>query len=1024
MSSVFDRLPEPLLRLANEVCNQFEIAWRQGRCPSIREFLESAPPELDRETLLSLLIPLDVDYRRLGDENPAESTYSEAFPDDVSLIQRIFATIDSEPLPSGEEPTQTAERLRTLTSGGTTARQFGDYELLDEIGVGGMGVVYKARQTSLDRLVALKMLHGAHHDRERFRMEAESAAGLTHPNIVSILESGEQQGRLFFSMQYIDGCNLKDYIDQHPVDADAAAEMMETIARAVHYAHQRGILHRDLKPANVIMDSNGQPHIADFGLAQRIERETELTVSGTILGTPGYMAPEQASGKVKNLTTAVDVYGLGAILYTVLTGDAPFTGDSSLEILRRVIDEPPTSPRVLRRDLDRDMETICLKCLEKSPELRYASADHLATDLSRYLAGQPVSARPVSAPERFWRWCRRNPLTSSLSAAVVILLLATTIVSVILALSQYGKNKLLRDVSDARSKEAKALQAASRTLDDLCVATGMMYAQSGRVGEGVLWLSEAAKLTKDDPAKLRAQLISCQSWLREHPLPIAATILDCGFNEVEQPGPKNEIHFRPNPSNSQRARQLLCKSGAEYFVWNYDQKGLWHLNGSFQQIACATWSPNGVWLVTGDDDGWVQFVDPDFRTVSHQIRLHDGIAHVNLSSNSALLAIASGNTVRIWNVAKKVFVGDELIHSGPVLRVLFNGAGDRLVALAAGSGLAKSVAHVYSVAGAKIGRLFDAPCQHLDNRDLWRPLWPMFVRQGTALMLREDTQYVKFLDSTSGEVLGTYNMPGAAYSRSLTADGTFTVTGSDNHVRVCKVEQSEADGAISLREAIRLEHPNRVFAASIHPDGIIASGGGDGSVRLWRAENALHGSGGAAQQTSLLAVLPHQSKLSQAVFSADGSLLATAQTDGLIRIWEIPEFQTKGYRVAPRHNKGGSFAKLVGRNHWMVSGMNQWTGNVYHATVHFNSADDDQAMTSARAPKPNGRYYHVLDAACSADMQQIATVHATFRRDGAAIQRVGKDAGSLRVWSFSDGSPLHEDALPMPSRTALRGIPP
>ncbi len=250
-----------------------------------------------------------------------------------------------------------------------------------------MGEIYKARQVSLNRIVALKLLIRDQGERERFRVEAEAIAAMAHPNIVAIYEIGEYDGQLFFTMQYVEGCNLREYVERQQVSSKTAAAIVETVARAIHYAHQRGILHRDLKPANILMDVDGQPHITDFGLAKNIARDTELTTSGTIMGTPGYMAPEQATGKVRNLTVATDVYGLGAILYALLTGEAPFTGDSTLEVIRQVSEQDPKPPRSVRPEVERDLETICLKCLEKKSEHRYATAEELANDLSRFVSG-------------------------------------------------------------------------------------------------------------------------------------------------------------------------------------------------------------------------------------------------------------------------------------------------------------------------------------------------------------------------------------------------------------------------------------------------------------------------------------------------------------------------------------------------------------------------------------------------------------------------------------------------------------
>jgi hypothetical protein len=284
-----------------------------------------------------------------------------------------------------------------------------------------MGIVYRARQVSLDRPVALKMILPNQLDDDavkRFRQEAESAANLDHSNIVQVYEVGMHEGQHFLSMRLIEGRSLKDELPRFRKDLRTTARLMATVARAVHHAHQRGVLHRDLKPHNILMDGDGQPHVTDFGLAKRVDAGREVTQTGAWAGTPEYMAPEQAAGEFKGLTTAADIYGLGAILYTLLTGHPPFRG-SYPSILRRITEHEPARPRALDPGVDADLETICLKCLEKDPGRRYPTAGALADDLDRWLRSEPITARPVSSWERARKWVRRKPAIAALSAAVL-----------------------------------------------------------------------------------------------------------------------------------------------------------------------------------------------------------------------------------------------------------------------------------------------------------------------------------------------------------------------------------------------------------------------------------------------------------------------------------------------------------------------------------------------------------------------------------------------------------------------------
>ncbi len=305
------------------------------------------------------------------------------------------------------------DRLRRIARDPAEAapRDFVEYELVRELGRGGMGVVFEARQRSLGRAVALKMQMAgplaSADDRRRFRNEAEAIAHLDHPRILPIHEVGEVDGRAYFTMKLVEGGSLADHLGDFAADPARTCRLLAPVARAIHHAHRRGVLHRDLKPSNILLDAANHPYVADFGLARRIEADAELTRSGALLGSPSYMAPEQTAGDKAAVTTATDVYGLGAILYALLTGRPPFRGFSPLETIEQVRDLPPDPPSRLNPRVDRDLETICLKALEKDPDRRYASAESMADDLERWLAGEPIAARAGGRLERLRRWCVR-----------------------------------------------------------------------------------------------------------------------------------------------------------------------------------------------------------------------------------------------------------------------------------------------------------------------------------------------------------------------------------------------------------------------------------------------------------------------------------------------------------------------------------------------------------------------------------------------------------------------------------------
>jgi WD40 repeat protein/tetratricopeptide (TPR) repeat protein len=397
----------------------------------------------------------------------------------------------------------------------------GPYEVLDELGKGGMGVVYRARHIHLNRVAALKMILGGarigpeHY--ERFRTEAEAVAKLDHPNIVRVYDVGEHQGSPYIALELIEGGSLAKKAAGKPQSAKYAAQTVESLCRAVHAAHQQNIIHRDLKPANVLLTLDGQPKVTDFGLAKdTAQAQSGLTNAGSILGTPSYMAPEQAAGRVMDIGPATDVYALGAILYELLTGRPPFRGETAIDTIRQVLDGEAVPPRALIHTVPKDLDTICLKALQKPPHRRYASAEAMAEDLRRHLDGEPILARPIGPVERLTKWVRRRPTTAALIGTGA---LAAVVVVALGIYSYVAVTKRAIEAENARQAAKAAMEEGVRRMVRLDVATGSRFLDDQDDLGSVLWFAEALRIEPDGPDRERMHRIRLAAVLARCPVP-------------------------------------------------------------------------------------------------------------------------------------------------------------------------------------------------------------------------------------------------------------------------------------------------------------------------------------------------------------------------------------------------------------------------------------------------------------------------------------------------------------------------
>jgi serine/threonine protein kinase len=524
-------------------------------------------PVHESETLLDLLVQWE-ELRQQG----KTATPEELCPDDARLQallrerlarrQRLHVALD---LPGGAEQEQVAKPAPLPVIDG--------YEIGELLGRGGMGLVFKARHKALKRDVALKIVvSGAHagpEERDRFRTEAEAAARLSHPGIVQIYDVGEQAGCPYLALEFVSGGSLADQLHGIPMPPRRAAQLLLDLARAVQHAHELGIVHRDLKPANVLMTDAGVAKIADFGLAKLLDVEEGRTRTGAVFGTPQYMAPEQAAGNIRAIGPATDSYALGAILYELLTGRPPFLGASTLETLDQVRAQDPASPQMLQPKVPRDLATICLKCLQKEPGKRYPTALALADDLARFLAGQPIRARPVSQAEKLWRWCRRKPLVAALLVSVTLLILFVA-VGTPLAAFWWREQR-----NEARRNEARAESALRQSYLNQA-ELGRSSKQVGQRFQGLELLRQAASIRRSPD--LRNAAIACLALTdlkiaRQWPLPSTGVADEAAFDSpLERYAYKADRLSHICVRSAADDRELVVLPGVDTFAGVFEMK--------------------------------------------------------------------------------------------------------------------------------------------------------------------------------------------------------------------------------------------------------------------------------------------------------------------------------------------------------------------------------------------------------------------------------------------------------------------
>ncbi len=649
----------------------------------------------------------------------------------------------------------------------------GEYQLLEEIARGGMGVVYRARQATLNREVALKVLPGGRFANEnfirRFRREAEALASLHHPNIVAIHEVGEYEGQLYFSMDLIAGCSLAECI-HNPFPVRKAAQLVQRIAEAMTSAHERRLLHRDLKPSNILLDDQGAPHITDFGLAKRSDDESDLTLTGEILGSPNYMAPEQADPRLGSASPASDVYSIGAILYHLLTGRPPFMADSIAQTLRLLAEGRPVSPRLLRRGLSRDLETICLKCLETNPALRYQSAKKLADELDRFQRNEPIRARPVGLVAKLVRWCRCKPALASTAGVVALLLLVLAIGSPI-ALFRIQRERELSEAARKREFASRLLaEAAERE------ARRQLYAALLQQAHASVHSGEVGQRLQALDAIRRAAAISNSLDLRREAI-AALTLPDLRLEHQWPAGPE----FTLRQLDPAFERVALCRgSGPVELRDTSDWRLLAHLSPSTNLPAYAAWwSRDRRFLAVKRDQSregdrgklevWEtarqQCVIPLLDIVKQAVSFHPRLPRLMFGQ--------AGGSVATWDLEKGLQVA-RLPLPGMPTQLEFSPDGERFAVALEQPGKVLVTIHDATTGTIQATHVFAEPILNLD----WHP-------SGRWVAVADQRGTVHRMDSQTGQTQKFGSHQAQAVRVVFTPDGNYLFSGGWERELIC-----------------------------------------------------------------------------------------------------------------------------------------------------------------------------------------------------------------------------------------------